>query len=97
MAIAANRMTAWVWQATAADRRTGFVEMTRAEFTAAGARAQDPRVGALHLKHIVRALYVDPGTRQAPAPAPDATQPYRRAAAAAAAELRERRNRKPGA
>ena len=80
MAIAANRLTAWVWQATAADRRTGFVEMTRAEYQAAGARAQDPRVGALHLKHIVRELWVDPGATRT---APDETEPYRRKAAAA--------------
>ena len=85
MAIAAHRLTAWVWQGTAEDRRTGFVEMTAAEFTAAGARAQDPRVGALHLKHIVRELFVEPPP---PAPpgreAPDETEPYRRRAAARA-------------
>ena len=68
MAIVQHQLTAWVWQATAADRRLGFVVMTRAEFDAAKAegRAQDPRVGALHLKHISRTLFEPPEGRPAP-------------------------------
>jgi len=54
-----HRLTAWVWQATATDRRLGFVEMTKAEYDAAKAegRAQDPRVGALHLKKISNTIF----------------------------------------
>jgi len=76
MALANHLLTAWVWQGTAADKAVGFVTMTKAEFDAAKAegRAQDPRVGALHLKPITRALFV-------PAPPPEgtpATAPARR-------------------
>lgn len=60
MAMAQHRMLAWVWQGTEADRRTGFVDMSRFEFLAAGDRAQDPRVGGLHLKTVTRELWVDP-------------------------------------
>lgn len=62
MAMKQHLLTAWVWQPTAADKRTGFIVMTKAEFDAAAAegRAQDPRVGALLLKHITRTAYVPP-------------------------------------
>jgi len=66
-----NQMLVWVSQGTAADRRTGFVAMTRAAFIQAESqgRAQDPRVGALHLKYIRRDLFVAPPLAdQAPEP-----------------------------
>lgn len=54
MAMLANRVWAWVHRGTASDRRTGFVEMTRANFGngVAGGRMQDPMLGAALLKHI---------------------------------------------
>jgi len=80
MAIAANRLTAWVWQATANDRRLGFVEMTKAEFDAAKTegRAQDPRVGALHLKHISRTLFEPPPEGRRTPEGQPAPEPMRR-------------------
>jgi len=59
MAIEQHRLLAWVWQATATDRRLGFVEMTKAEYDAAKTegRAQDPRVGSLHMKKISNTIF----------------------------------------
>jgi hypothetical protein len=79
MALAQHRLFAWVWQGDATDPRTGLLEMTRAQFTAYGARAQDLRVGGLHLKQISNDLYepVVPGAT-APAHAGAPTAPHRR-------------------
>lgn len=78
-----NQLLAWIWQPTATDRRLGFVPVTRAEFQMmqSQGRAQDPRVGALHLKPITNENFVPaaaaaPETEQsqaAPSPVPRAT------------------------
>jgi hypothetical protein len=84
MAMANNRMLAWIWQGTAADRRTGFVEVTRAAFQQmeSQGRAQDPRTcTALQLKHITPTLWTLP---LAPAPAPEPPPRRRRASASEA-------------
>jgi hypothetical protein len=72
MAIQQHRVLGWVWRGISdGDMRTGFIEMTRAELTAAIAenRAQDPRrTTSLQLKHISNVPFVIP--RQGPAPTP---------------------------
>jgi len=77
MALAQHRLYAWVWQGDAVDPRTGLLEMTRAQFTAYGARAQDLRVGGLHLKPITNELYEAPPLADGQA-APPATMSRQR-------------------
>lgn len=80
MAMKPNQMLAWIWQPTAADRRLGFVPVTTAEFQflQSQGRAQDPRVGALHLKHITNVNFVPVGSEPEPQSLGAAATPYRR-------------------
>jgi len=68
MAMLANRIVAWVVQGLQSDKRTGFVEMTKAQRDAgiASGRMQDPMVGAHKLKWI-SPLYIA-GLDAPPAP-----------------------------
>jgi len=89
MAMVPHMMTVWVSQGTAEDRRTGFVVMTRADFAAAQAqgRAQDPRVGVLHLNFIKRDLWEPPPEP----PEPEQAEPEAQSLGAAATPTRRRR------